>query len=238
MRVAHWTLFALLMLIACNKKSGKTTPTTPESNLTIDASLCDTDDKNVATFDFNRDGQPDVWRLVKVEDDGGTKVEWVTCKQVDFDHDGRKDWVVGYGRKGTRSFEKADMDWDGKFDLQTIFDPKTGKRGQVERDTNFDGKFDVTELYDATGQVTSIKHDSNSDGQVDEWEQYKEGLLVAILYDDDFDGQVDRRDEDPNARQKVKMPTETERGATDTFGGDGDKPNTSAAPGTAKPATK
>jgi hypothetical protein len=60
------------------------------------------------------------------EDEGDTKVETMTCKQVDFDHDGRKDWVVGFNRKGARLFEKVDMDYDDKFDLSAVFDPKTG----------------------------------------------------------------------------------------------------------------
>ena len=33
------------------------------------------------------------------------------------------------------------------------------------------------------------------------WEQYKDSVLIAILYDDDFDGKVDRRDEIPGAPQ-------------------------------------
>ncbi|MEO8707378.1 MAG: hypothetical protein ABI867_45545, partial [Kofleriaceae bacterium] len=41
----------------------------------------------------------------------------------------------------------------------------------------------------------------------DLWEQYKDTVLLAILYDDDFDGKVDRREEIPGARPKVEMPT-------------------------------
>ena len=35
----------------------------------------------------------------------------------------------------------------------------------------------------------------NGDNQPDQWEQYKDTILVAILYDEDFDGKVDRREE-------------------------------------------
>ena len=52
-----------------------------------------------------------------------------------------------------------------------------------------------------------MRRDSNGDGKPDVWEQYKDGILVAILYDDDFDGTVDRRDEIPGAHPKVEMPT-------------------------------
>ena len=80
------------------------------------------------TYDLNHDGKPDVWRLYKTEDEGGTKVECMTCKQVDFDHDGRKDWVVAYNRKGNPLYEKADFDYDGKWDMSTVYDPRPASR--------------------------------------------------------------------------------------------------------------
>jgi hypothetical protein len=200
-----------LVLAACHGGNKDTTPknegsldaTVPK----VDPTLCDTNGKNVVTYDLNHDNKPDVWRLYKTEDEGGTKVEFMTCKQVDFDHDGRKDWVVAYNRKGTPLFEKADFDYDGKWDMSAIFDTKTGTVAEVERDTDFDGKFDVKELYDSSGQLISVERDRNGDSKADQWEQYKDGVLVAILYDDDFDGKVDRRDEIPGAHPKVEMPT-------------------------------
>lgn len=233
---------SVLTLGACHGKQDDTTPK-PEavdaSVPKVDPTLCDTNGKNVVTYDLNHDGKPDVWRLYKTEDDGGTKIEYLTCKQVDFDHDGRKDWVVGYNRKGNPLFEKADFDYDGKWDMSTVYDTKTGLRAEVERDTDFDGKFDVKEVYDSAGQLTSVLRDRNGDGQPDLWEQYKDGVLIAILYDDDFDGKVDRRDEIPGARPKVEMPTTLDPTATGTLdapaatpaGGSGPKP-------AAKPATK
>lgn len=173
----------------------------------VDPSLCETAGKNVQTYDLNHDNRPDVWRLYKAEDEGGTKLEFLTCKQVDFDHDGRKDWVVAYNRKGTPLFQRADFDYDGKWDMYAIFDTKSGQVSEVERDTDFDGKFDVQEIYDTTGVLNSIRRDRNNDGQADLWEQYRDNSLIAILYDDDFDGKVDRREETPGARPKVEMPT-------------------------------
>jgi hypothetical protein len=197
-------------LAGCHK--GKPAGTTPKNEVgmevpKVDPTLCDTTGKNVVTYDLNRDNRPDVWRLYKTEDEGGTKVEFMTCKQVDFDHDGRKDWVVAYNRKGNPIFEKADFDYDGKFDMSAVFDQKTGKVAEVERDIDRNGTMDVKEIYDTAGQLQSIRHDRNGDGIPDEWEQYKDGVLIAILYDDDFDGKVDRRDEIPGATPKVEMPT-------------------------------
>jgi len=211
------------VLAACH---GGNKDTTPKNEGSLDASvpkvdptLCDTNGKNVVTYDLNHDNKPDVWRLYKTEDEGGTKIEFMTCKQVDFDHDGRKDWVVAYNRKGTPLFEKADFDYDGKWDMSAIFDTKTGQVAEVERDTDFDGKFDVKELYDSGGQLISVERDRNGDQKPDQWEQYKDGVLVAILYDDDYDGKVDRRDEIPGAHPKVEMPTVQDPTATTNING-------------------
>ena len=224
------------MLAACH---GGNKDTTPKNEGSLDASvpkvdptLCDTNGKNVVTYDLNHDNKPDVWRLYKTEDEGGTKIEFMTCKQVDFDHDGRKDWVVAYNRKGTPLFEKADFDYDGKWDMSAIFDTKTGQVAEVERDTDFDGKFDVKELYDSGGQLISVERDRNGDQKADQWEQYKDGVLVAILYDDDYDGKVDRRDEIPGAHPKVEMPTVQDPTATSNINssGNGSASGSAAAP--------
>jgi hypothetical protein len=211
---------ALMGFVACHGSNKDTTPKelSDASIPKVDPTLCDTAGKNVVTFDLNHDNRPDVWRLYKTEDEGGTKVEFLTCKQVDFDHDGRKDWVVAYNRKGQPIYEKADFDFDGKWDMSAIYDTKTGLKAEVERDTNFDGKFDVKEIYDSAGQLTSIERDRNGDGKADVWEQYKDGVLLAILYDDDFDGKVDRKEEIPGAHPKIEMPTTSDPTASGTVG--------------------
>lgn len=231
------TLLVSVSLAGCHGKSESTTPKNElgESGVPkVDPTLCDTNGKNVVTYDLNHDNKPDVWRLYKTDDDGGTKVEFMTCKQVDFDHDGRKDWVVAYNRKGNTLFQKADYDYDGRFDMSAVYDTKTNTLAEVERDTDFDGKFDVKEVYDSGGQLTSVRRDRNGDGQPDLWEQYKDGVLLAILYDDDFDGKVDRRDEIPGARPKVDMPTQLDPTATGTL----DTPDKGPAKPAEPPATK
>ncbi|MBP9085574.1 MAG: hypothetical protein KBG15_05615 [Kofleriaceae bacterium] len=222
---------AAITQVGCgDKKKAATTPkdTTIDAAVPrVDPTLCDTEGKNIITADLNKDGRPDVWRMLRSEEEGGAKVEFMTCKQVDFDHDGRKDWVVGYNRKGAVTFERADFDYDGKFDMSAIYDTKTATVAEVERDSDFDGKFDLKETYDSVGQLVSVKRDRNGDGAPDMWEQYKDGILLAILYDDDFDNKVDRREEIPGARPKVEMPTATEN---DASGSITDKPAAPAAP--------
>ncbi len=222
----------------CKGKKESTTPKDAAADSAIpkvDPTLCETEGKNVLTYDLNKDSRPDVWRLYKSEDEGGTTVEYMTCKQVDFDHDGRKDWVVGYNRKGTVLYERADLDYDGKFDMSSLFDPKTGTVLEVERATGFDGKYDLKEIYDKSGQLSSVRRDRNGDGEPDLWEQYKNNVLLAILYDDDFDKKVDRREEIPGARPKVEMPTNLDEDVSSDIN---EQPAPAPAPATpAKPAS-
>lgn len=238
-QVGALVLAGALALFAggCKSKKADTTPkdaTTDASIPKVDPTLCETEGKNVLTYDLNKDSRPDVWRLYKSEDEGGTTVEYMTCKQVDFDHDGRKDWVVGYNRKGTVLYERADYDYDGKFDMSAVYDPKTGLVLEIERDSDFDGKFDLKEVYDKNGKLSSVRRDRNGDGEPDLWEQYKDTVLLAILYDDDYDRKVDRREEIPGARPKVEMPTNLE----DEVSGDINTPApTTPAADPKKPAT-
>ncbi len=229
----------VVVLAGCHGANKDTTPKSDNADTTIpkvDPTLCDASGKNVVTFDLNKDNKPDVWRLYTTEDEGGTKVEFLTCKQMDFDHDGRKDAVVAYNRKGNPIYAKYDFDFDGKWDTSQVFDPKTGNLAEVERDTDFDGKFDVKETYDSSGQLVSVSRDRNGDGKPDYWEQYQGGVLIAILYDDDFDGKVDRRDEIPGAHPKVEMPTAQDPTASANIN---DKPAPAPAPKTAPaPAPK
>lgn len=223
----------------CKGKKESTTPKDAAADASIpkvDPTLCETEGKNVLTYDLNQDTRPDVWRLYKSEDEGGTTVEYMTCKQVDFDHDGRKDWVVGYNRKGTVLYERADFDYDGKFDMSSLFDPKTGTVLEIERDTDFDGKYDLKEIYDRNGQLSSVRRDRNADGEPDLWEQYKNTVLLAILYDDDYDHKVDRREEIPGARPKVEMPTNLDEDASGDINAPAPAPTTPAKPAT--PAKK
>jgi hypothetical protein len=161
----------------------------------VDPSLCDTKGKKVTTFDLNHDNKPDVWKLFATADEGGTTVEILTCKQVDLDHDGKKDYVQTYTRTGELLAEEFDFTFEGEMDAREHYDKKTGKIYLIARDSDHDKKPDVWEKYDEEGRLESVRRDRNADGKPDLWEQYKKGELLAILYDDDFDNNVDRKDE-------------------------------------------
>jgi hypothetical protein len=185
----------------------------------VDPTLCDTEGKRVVTSDLDHDKRPDVWRLYKTIEEGETTVEFLSCRQTDYDHDGRKDHVVAFDKKGAKTFEKFDLDFDGRFDAIFQFDPKTGKLFEVQRETGFDGQYDIQEIYDENEVLKAIKHDRNADGEPDMWEQFVNGSLVAILYDDDYDSKVDRREE-----AKPKQPKKPTAGNDKASGDEEPKP--------------
>lgn len=214
----------------------------------VDPALCDTSGKNVQTFDLNQDGRPDVWKIYAQEEEDGAKLDILTCKQVDYDKDGTKDYVVVYNRQGEMVVEEIDLGLDGTFDAREHYDKKSGTIYMVERDIDHNKNTDTWEKYDSGGQLESIERDRNGDGKPDLWEQYKAGTLLAILYDDDYDRKVDRKEQ---ATAQVKLPTSAppppgtgsappaEDEPVDTVEGDVEKPaeepKTTPAPATTPP---
>lgn len=202
------------LLLGCPSKdkkkvSGPTDGDTSTMVPQIDPTLCETEGKELVTFDLNRDDKPDVWKLYKLGKEGGVSTRFLTCKQVDLDHDGKKDYVVAFTQKGTMVFEKFDLTFDGYFDAFRKYEEQPGEKEsllyEVQRDSDFDGQYDLTEKYcikptDVNpcriGDLIGVQRDSNGDRKPDVWEQYDKGELVAILYDDaPYDGKVDRREE-------------------------------------------
>jgi hypothetical protein len=172
----------------------------------VDDSLCETKGKKVATFDLNQDSRPDVWKIYRELDEKGTTLERLSCKQVDLDHDGRKDYVVQYDDQGAILVEDFDFDFDARFDARFHYDKKSGKKFLVERVSGFAKRTDLWEKYDTSEKLESLRRDRNVDGKPDYWEQYTAGVLDKILYDDDFDGKVDRQDERAGAAPPPGVP--------------------------------
>ena len=244
---------ALLPAAACGgaSKGESTMPdgmgASNQANLPkVDPSLCDTDGKRVETFDLNQDNKPDVWKLYQQVEEDGTNVDVLTCKQVDYDHDGQKDYVATYDRTGALVSESFDFTFDGKFDATRYYDKKSGQVYMVQRDIDHNQKADTWEKYDLQGQLESIERDRNGDGKPDLWEQYQKGDLLAILYDDDFDGKVDRKQSSrptPEAAPSTPAPpagsSTTDQGAATTDSGTTPPANTTPPADetpTAKPA--
>ncbi len=195
-KVSNVIWILVLALAACKGKKQDTTPkNTSGATSKIDASLCDEGKRRVVSFDLNKDGKPDVWHLY----DGDVE----TCKIDDFDHDGRKDWLVAFDKQHQPLYKKADIDYDGSFDMLEVYE--AGAISEADRDSDFDGKFDVKEIY-AAGELQSVRRDRNADNQPDQWEQYAGGVVTAITYDDNYDGKVDRRDDNPGGAPQAQGP--------------------------------
>jgi hypothetical protein len=211
----------------------------------VDPALCDTSGKNVQTFDLNQDGRADVWKIYAQEEEDGTKLDVLTCKQVDYDKDGTKDYVVVYNRQGEMVVEEIDLGLDGTFDAREHYDKKTGTIYMVERDIDHNKNTDTWEKYDSGGQLESIERDRNGDGKPDLWEQYKAGTLLAILYDDDYDRKVDRKEQAMDVRLPAAQPPPPSGTGSappaadepvDTVEGDVAKPAEEAKPAAPAPA--
>ena len=140
---------------------------------TIDRSRCDEKDKKVVTADINRDGKPDVWKLFRGSE--------LTCKQVDFNHDGRVDYVAHYGAGGAPVLEEFDLDFDGKFDEVIFYE--NGQVARKEFDTNHDGVPDIWKHF-KDGRLVKMERDTKCAGKVDYWEEYTGGKLTSIRWAD------------------------------------------------------
>jgi len=193
----------------------------------VDSELCDTSGKQVQTFDLNQDNTPDVWKLYATVEEDGTKIEVLTCKQVDYDHDGKKDYVAIYNKTGEMVAEEFDFTFDGRFDAREHYEKKGGKVYMVERDLDHNKSPDTWEKYDPDGNLESVERDRNGDGKPDLWEQYQRGVLLAILYDDDFDRKVDRKESGrptstlPRASGPAPAATPAATGAAPATGAEG-----------------
>lgn len=168
----------------------------------VDPELCEPSGKEVVTYDLDHDGEPNIWELYKTIDEEGTDVQVMTCKQVDFDGDGGKDYVANYRESGELLAEEFDLTFNGSFDVRSHYDEESGNMVLTERSSDFGESYDVWERYTEDGELELVQRDRNGDGQPDMWEQYEEGELVAILYDDTSDGRVDRREDRPRDNEE------------------------------------
>jgi hypothetical protein len=136
-------------------------------------------------IDVNRDGKPDVWKVVR-EVDGK---EILVRKELDLNGDGRVDAWEYYNADGSLEKIIYDMDFDGQPDVVRFYEKDQLVRKEYA--LGFDG-ISRTFSYYEKGKLIRKERDTNGDGNVDYWEYWENGVLDRIGYDDDGDGQVDR----------------------------------------------
>ena len=202
-----------LLLVACSGGDEKATETKTAAAVAPkiskeDKSRCDVKGKRIVKLDLNRDKQPDVWKLYESKTEGGAKIEFLACKEIDLNFDGRKDMWVYYSDNGDRTMEEMDLDFDGRIDIVTF--RRGGKVERQELDTNFDGKPDIWKHFEEEVLVR-VDRDTNGNGKVDFWEYYEGGRLDRVGHDKDGDGKVDSWNRAPD-RETAAGP-EAEQGA-------------------------
>jgi hypothetical protein len=92
--------------------------------------------------------------------------------QQDLNHDGKADLISIYKGDGTAlSCKQADFNFDGRLDAFFHYDDK----GQLEReqfDLDYDGRIDIGRHY-KDGAIVLDEQDTNRDGYVDAWRRYE-----------------------------------------------------------------
>lgn len=161
--------------------------------LRVDDLRCSAKGQRADQQDLNQDGRAD---LVSLYGGDGTTL---SCRQADFNFDGRHDAYFHYDDKGVLAREQFDLDYDGRIDIGRTF--KDGKLVLDEQDTNRDGYVDAWRRYDK-GRLLRIETDRDGDGRADMFAYYVAGRVDRIGYDVNGDGRVDQWDHDAARRAR------------------------------------
>ncbi len=109
---------------------------------------------------------------------------------VDRDGDGRIDqWIFREDGQIVRNL--FDEDRDGRVDRTLHYDRETRRIAQVEEDTNRDGAVDTWTDY-REGQMVRRRADADQDGSVDSWSYYRNDQIARHESDTTGDGFRDR----------------------------------------------
>lgn len=199
-----------------NEDSQSAPPVNPNLRaLRVDDLRCSSKGKRADQKDLNHDGKAD---LVSIYSGEGVTL---TCRQADFNFDGRLDAYFHYDEKGVLIREQFDLDYDGRIDIGRTF--KDGKLVLDEQDTNRDSFVDAWRRYDK-GRLLRIETDRDGDGRPDMFAYYVAGRVDRIGYDVNGDGRVDQWDHDAARRAREAESIRKENtGTTDIPGGSTDE---------------
>ncbi len=132
------------------------------------------------SLDTSGDNVADVRKVYRVQGDGAKAQKIIVCRELDLDHDGRKDIFRFYNDEGRPLREMVDSDFDGTIDSISYFEG--GRMVKQESDRNSDGRADETRHF-IHGKLMRVDRDDNHDGEIDVWEHWDRGELVRIGYD-------------------------------------------------------
>ncbi len=154
--------------------------------------------RDAREFDTSGDNRPDVRKVFKIFGEGTQMHMVLVCRQADLNDDQIYDAVRYYNDEGRPLREEADRNFDGKMDVEIVYD--LGQIGREESDTDYDGIVDMKVFYEK-GQVIRTERDLAKKSSADawkpnQWEYFESGHLVRMGIDEDGDGNVDRWDRD------------------------------------------
>ena len=142
---------------------------------------CEESSGQVAAFDVNNDGKPDIKKVSK----GGKEI----CRITDLNHDGKPDMFEYFDGNG--QLRRRESDYDDNNVVNAIETFENGKIVRRELDTSNQGRIDTWDFFDpSTGNRLRRERDANGDGKVDQWWTY-EGGQVTIAMDSNGDGLPD-----------------------------------------------
>jgi hypothetical protein len=140
------------------------------------------------SLDTSGDNVADVRKVYRVEGEGEKAQKIIVCRELDLNHDGRKDLFRFYSEEGRPMREMTDADFDGQIDQISYFE--NGRVVKQEADRNQDGRADETRFYVAN-KLVRVDRDDDYDGEVDVWEHWDQGRLLRIGYDSNRDKVAD-----------------------------------------------
>lgn len=140
------------------------------------------------SLDTSGDNVADVRKVYRVEGEGEKAQKIIVCRELDLNHDGRKDLFRFYTEAGRPMREMTDADFDGQIDQISYFE--NGRVVKQEADRNQDGRADETRFFVAN-KLVRVDRDDDNDGEIDVWEHWDNGRLLRIGYDSNRDKVAD-----------------------------------------------
>jgi hypothetical protein len=180
---SHWVLVGASLAISCGGDTGRMGANSP------DASHRDIEIRHQAC-EINSshvqaiDANGDGRADLTMVMDGGHEV----CRAADLDFDGRVDVWTYFDPSGNVLRREFDFDRDGAIDEIQLF--ASGQIVEKQRASTLSHHLDTWEKY-AGGRIISAERDANGDGRIDQWWDYKTADCPIIHSDVDGNGQPD-----------------------------------------------
>ncbi|MCC6528291.1 MAG: hypothetical protein IT373_36945 [Polyangiaceae bacterium] len=144
---------------------------------------CDLESSGASVLDADRDGRPEIIRVMS----GSREV----CRAVDINGDGGIDFFNYFDAEGRLTRRESGFDRDNRPEQIAYYEG--GQIVRRERETNFDGKLDTWDYYEG-GRLVREERDATADGFVDQWwdfDRAAEPECARVRSDADADGQPD-----------------------------------------------